>query len=268
MNSSNRMNLPYFHNQLSIIPMPDRWDELHLYTGSRCNRACTFCCVSGEPGGSYAPWTEDTLATALTLVAPQGSLKFYGGEPTLDAPNQIWALSWLREHGFEGTFTIFSNGIQARALLSILDADENTLGVLNYSIATGRGEKPLPPSALKQLTHWAAVHPERLYLSHDFVVPVGRQEGGMSYSEGDAPTKCFRCWPTLTSLGELHACPFAVEEKRPHYALGGQLEAPERFARFLAWIETELEPEAQRQGKNACAVCVGRGQPLRMAEVA
>lgn len=243
---------PYFHNQLPIVSMPGRWDELHLYTGSRCNRTCSFCCVNGEPGGSYAPWTEATLETALSLVAPGGSLKFYGGEPTLDADNQIWALRWLREKGFAGTFTIFSNGIQAKALLSILEADEGALAVLNYSIATGSMETPIPPGARKTLEAWAKSHPGRVFLSHDFVVPVGRQEGGA----GDSAGKCFRCWPTLTSFEDLHACPFAVEEKRAHYELGKSAEAIERFEGFLHWIETELEPEAERQKKNACAVCV------------
>ncbi len=198
---------------------------------------------------------------ALALVAHRGSLKFYGGEPTLDVENQKWALSYLRQSGFEGTFTIFSNGIRAKALLDILETDARTLAVLNYSIATGRGEKPLPHVSQYVLEDWANAHPNRLFVSHDFVVPVGRQAEGDAYSEGTLPTHCFRCWPTLTSSGMIHACPFAVEEKRPHYDLGKVAEAPGRFTAFLHWIESELEPEAARRGKNSCAVCTGLISP-------
>ena len=252
---------PFFTDDYAAQSAPGRWDELHLYTGSRCNRACKFCCVCGDVDGSYAPWREETLATALQLVAPGGSLKFYGGEPTLDAANQAWALRHLRERGFRGAFTVFSNGIKADALLAILDADAEAVAVLNYAIATGRGEKPIPPSAVRTLTEWAAAHPRRVFLSHDFIVPVGRQKD----TDDSAPTKCFRCYPTLTSTGRLHACPFAVEEAHPRYDLGGVETAREKFAAFHNWIAREIEPVAAAQNRNACAVCVARAKPLPMA---
>lgn len=258
---------PYFHNQLPIAPEAGRWNELHLYNGSRCNRACTFCCVYGEPQGWYLPWNEATLQQARRLTATQGSLKFYGGEPTLDADNLLWAMRYLREIGFDGVFTIFSNGIRARALVRLLEADARTLAVLNYSIATGRGEDPLPSAALTRLQSWADNHPERLYVSHDFVIPVGRQEGGSAYSEGETPpTQCFRCFPVLTSAGKLHACPFAVEEDRPHYHLGDTTTPPEialtRLTTFWDWIAHTLEPQATAQGINACSLCVRHTAPI------
>lgn len=251
---------PPFPNQLPIVPTPGRWDELHLYAGSRCNRACAFCCVRGEPSGSHTPWTEAVLARALRLVAPAGSLKFYGGEPTLDADNQVWAIRHLRASGFVGPVTVFSNGVRARALASILDADPGTLAVLNHAIATGDGAPPLPVASRKLLAQWASRHPDRVFVSHDFVIPVGRHAGAADDGVGG----CFRCWPTLTSEGELRACPFAVEEALPHHGLGGEDAAPARYAAFLRWVGDTLEPEAARQGRCACAVCVERGRPLPM----
>ncbi|GAB4455546.1 MAG: hypothetical protein OHK0029_11900 [Armatimonadaceae bacterium] len=258
---------PLFHNQLPLVPEAGKWNELHLYTGSQCNRACSFCCVYGEPGGGYAPWSEPALDQALRLVAKRGSLKFYGGEPTLDTPNLLWAMEYLRRSGFAGVFTIFSNGIRARSLVQILEGDTDTLAVLNYSIATGRGEEPLPDAARIRLQEWAARNPERLFVSHDFVIPVGRQEGGQAFAEnGSEPTKCFRCFPVLTSSGLLHACPFAVEEDRPHYHLGNTetdaATAQERFQQFLQWMTEVLEPRAEASGINACTLCVSRTASL------
>ena len=37
-----------------------------------------------------------------------------GGEPTLHAQTIIDAMTYLRQHGFRGLFTIFSNGVQAQ----------------------------------------------------------------------------------------------------------------------------------------------------------
>lgn len=243
---------------------PGRLTELHLYHGSRCNRACVFCCVEGRPDGGYAPFTEAVLKAAAAIVSPCGSLKIYGGEPTLFPENLVWSVRRLRELGFAGALTLFSNGIRARALLTILESDPlaNARAVLNYSIATGRGERPLPPASLRLLRDYAERYPDRLYLSHDFVIPVGRHSGAEAYADNAAPPRqCFRCYPVLTSEGAFHACPFAVESAAPHFALGNTQTPSElvqtRFSRFLTWIETALEPEAARRAENACQTCLG-----------
>ena len=251
---------PNFHNTLPIISEQNRWDELHLYSGSKCNRTCTFCCVNGEPKGTFANWTEETLQYALQLVAKQGSLKFYGGEPTLDTENLLWAIQRLRELGFCGTITIFSNGIRAHDLITLLCADDQILAVLNYAIATGTGEKPLPNASLKLLQQFATDSPNRIFVSHDFVVPVGRQSTHDSSTQNTSFQACFRCFPVLTSFGKLHACPFAVEENRPHYWLGDlKTEAKtalKQFENFLGWIDSEIEPLARAQNQNTCTKCV------------
>jgi hypothetical protein len=262
---------PLFSNEiLAAEGEPGRWDELHLYNGNRCNRACAFCCVHGGPEGEERPWTEATLQCAARLVARRGSLKFYGGEPTLNPDNLGWAMKRLRELGFAGTLTIFSNGVRARTLLDLLESDPRAFAVLNYAIATGRGETPLPAASLRLLTRYAATHPGRLFLSHDFLVPVGRQEGRAVRAESAPPARCFHCFPTLTSTGRLHACPFAVEQDREHYRLGDlDTPAPQamaRFRRFQQWIDTTLEPAAAARAENPCAVCAGRYAPAFPAE--
>jgi hypothetical protein len=213
------------------------------------------------------PFTEETLQAAVEIVAPRGSLKFYGGEPTLLTPNMVWAVRRLREMGFAGAITVFSNGIRARSLIQILDADPlaRCYAVLNYSIATGTGERSLPAASRRLLEGYAACRPARIFLSHDFLIPVGRQAGGEAIAHsGDAPTVCFHCFPTLTGAGEFHACPFAVEVKSPHFHLGTTAEIaqiPARFARFLTYITERLEPEAAQRGVNACRLCLSSDRP-------
>ena len=56
------------------------------------------------------------LDQALRTVAADGNVKFYGGEPTLHAAAIIDAMRYLRERGFRGLFTIFSNGVKAEKL--------------------------------------------------------------------------------------------------------------------------------------------------------
>jgi len=247
---------PIFDNSvLGIVSEAGKMDELHLYHGSRCNRACAFCCVHGEPQGHHEPFHAEVLQAAVNLVAQKGSLKVYGGEPTLDAENLMWSVSYLREQGFIGAITVFSNGLRPRVLLNLLQSDPDTRVVLNYAIATGTGEKPLPAATLAALQAYHREHPARIFLSHDFAVPVGRQAG----VDSDVPQSCYRCYPTLTSTGNFHACPFTVESSLPHYALGGIAETPtviqERFSQFLCWIEEELEPEARRKGVSSCVTC-------------
>jgi len=259
-----RASFPAFENAvLRVVSEPGKLDELHLYHGSRCNRACAFCCVLGEPEGHHTPFTDEVLRAAVDLVARRGSLKIYGGEPTLDARNLRWTVARLRELGFEGAVTIFSNGLRPLVLTDLLDSDPGVRVVLNYAVATGNGEKPLPASALAHLCAYHTAHPGRLFLSHAFVVPVGRQTEGRN--EPSSLQSCYRCYPTLTSTGQFHACPFAVEYDRPHFALGDVNTPSEvvqaRFARFLRWIDGRLDPEAARQGRHSCAVCTGPNPP-------
>lgn len=248
-----------FHNKLPIVPEVGRWDELHLYTGSRCNRACEFCCVNGEPKGSHVSWTEEGLQQAVRLVATQGSLKFYGGEPTLDTENLIWAMARLRELGFKGIFTLFSNGIRANDLVCALESDKDTLAVLNFAIATGTGEKPLPAASLAVLQEFDTLNPNRVFVSHDFIIPVGRQNGKDTAASSEM-YGCFHCFPTLCSDGRLHACPFAVEYNNAHFQLGNfqtePADALPKLTKFFQWIDNTLEPEAKRQGEHACTLCV------------
>jgi hypothetical protein len=35
----------------------EKLSDLHIYTGSKCNRQCDFCIVSGRPDGWYEPIT-------------------------------------------------------------------------------------------------------------------------------------------------------------------------------------------------------------------
>jgi hypothetical protein len=268
--------LPTFENAvLDVVSEPGKMDELHLYHGSHCNRECAFCCVNGAPDGWHMPFTAAVLEAAVSLVARQGSLKIYGGEPTLDPKNLRWTVACLRQLGFAGAITIFSNGLRPRVLTDLLDADPGVRIVLNYAIATGTGERPLPPAALARLQVYHDAHPGRLFLSHAFVVPVGKQveiaPAAPDVGTTDAapssttPQKCYRCYPTLTSAGQFHACPFAVEYPLAHFALGDVQTPPEvvksRFTHFLNWIDARLDPEAARQNRPSCAVCTGPASP-------
>jgi hypothetical protein len=268
----------------------ENFSDLHLYTGSKCNRSCDFCIVYGRPGGWYAPLTEETLDAALALVPPDGTLKFYGGEPTLDAENLIWAMRSLRERGFRGWFTVFSNGVLADRLIAILDADKKTDAVLNYSILHGEDAEPIPAAALRALQDYASRNPNRIYSSHagvfpygrgvDFVAEVGSEhvtermhaslekkiEIGQLTSAGAESAAargfrmCPRCRPVVKSNGRHHACPFAVESDLPHFDLGAvgdpATAVQRRFQQFLDWIDGVLEPEAERRGVHPCQVCM------------
>ena len=64
---------------------------------------------------------DATLASVM--LHEQGALKFYGGEPTLNTENTLWAIAYLREHGFAGAIVIYSNGIKADQLLQLLASD-------------------------------------------------------------------------------------------------------------------------------------------------
>jgi len=130
---------------LACGPLP----ELHLYFGSRCNRSCDFCTVSGSPRGWLAQISQEHLDSLVEQLHPRAQLKIYGGEPTLLHGNLLWAIRHLRERGFGGRLVIFSNGIQEDRLIRLLEGDDNSCAVLNYSILTGTNAEPIPPAALR-----------------------------------------------------------------------------------------------------------------------
>ena len=260
------MPFPPYQDDPRVDAPPGRLAELHLYMGARCNRACRYCCVFGRPEGEAAPYTESVLEYAARLVDPGGSLKFYGGEPTLATENLIWAMRFLRGRRFTGVFTIFSNGVRAADLVRALESDPNCRAALNYSIAMGQGEEPLPPGSLRRLINYAESHPGRLFLAHEGIHPVGRGPAFLEEQGREDPdARCYRCYPTLTAWGELHACPFAVEFRAPRYDLGRVGEDPEQgasaFLRFKQWIDVELEPSALRQGVHPCVECTRGLEP-------
>lgn len=244
----------------------ERFRELHLYQGAWCNRTCDFCNVSGSPSGWYAPFSEEVLAAALRWVAPDGNLKVYGGEPTLEVDDLLAAMGRLRAGGFSGWFTVFSNGVLAGRVIALLEADAGTEVVLNASILTGNGAPPLPLPALAALADTARRRPGVLFRSHPDLVPVGRGELSDLVHPDARPQfggACPRCHPVLTTRGDLRACPFAVEYERAHYRLGdaatGTAEARERFREFLRWVGEELEPAASAAGEHPCRVCTRWG---------
>lgn len=274
----------------------ERLSDLHLYNGSRCNRRCSFCIVDGRPEGWYEPLTEAALDAALGLVPSDGTIKFYGGEPTLDIVNVIWAMRYMRDKGFPGWFTIFTNGVQADRVIAALEADEHTDVVVNYSILHGIDADPLPAPALAKLRTYAAAHPNRIYSSHAGVFPFGpgarfADEVGQARldermvaslakkvnsghvdpaSAAAAATRnyriCPRCRPVVLSDGRVHACPFAVESRSPHFDLGTVADDSTtllaRYQQFLGWIDDVLEPEAERLQQHPCRVCTGGLTPL------
>ncbi|MGH9947474.1 MAG: radical SAM protein [Pyrinomonadaceae bacterium] len=268
----------------------DKFTDFHLYTGSQCNRQCDFCIVSGRPDGWYAPLTEEILDAALELVPADGTIKFYGGEPTIDHKNLIWAIKYLRAKDFHGWFTVFSNGILAERVIDILEADKKTDVVLNYSILHGLDADPIPPLSLRILKEYEADNPNRLYASHAGVFPFGRgvefvekvgehhviermetsfdkkkEIGEIDEEAAEAARKngfrsCPKCRPVLRSDGRFHACPFAVESDSRHYDLGrlgktSETEVVENFQKFLDWVDETLEPEAARRDIHPCLVC-------------
>jgi hypothetical protein len=252
--------IPSFQSRERYHPGWTELRELHLYNGSRCNRACAFCVVSGSPAGWYEPFRPEVLSLALALVAADGNIKVYGGEPTLDLANMLESVTYLRAGGFRGWITYFTNGVQAERVIALLEADEQSEAVLNYSILHGRGAEPLPPAARRRLETYARRRPGVLFTSHPDLVPVGP---GATFSPAeerpDFRGACPRCPPVLTSRGLLHACPFAVELDREQYRLGTGAAAADggfvRWIRFRDWIGDQVEPRARARGCHPCTVC-------------
>lgn len=261
--------------ELGVV-VDGRVKELLLYPGNFCNRDCTFCTVLGSPKGWYHPFTAAHLDQALALVhaGPDGALKFYGGEPTLDVENMTWAIRYLRERGFEGTFTVFSNGIRDRALVAIVESDP--LGrvkvALNYSIWTGDGAPPIPAAARERLEAYAREHPGVVTVGYADIMDMG---GGLAAFDGVRESlqetfgnDCGRCYPVVTTKGLVHACPFAVEIEDPRFHLGevqgDARRAVRNFEAFFRWIDDALVPYARARGMQPCSVCRTRLGELPM----
>lgn len=254
-----------FHEPVeSFHPGDTELRELHLYEGSFCNRTCSWCTIDGSPQGWYQPYDQATLDQALRSVARDGNIKFFGGEPTLHADAIIDAMRRLRDGGFRGLFTIFSNGIQCERLIAMLESDRRSEAVLNYSIYHGRDAEPLPAHAKQRLEAWAEANPDRLFQGYKilFHAGAGASEAFAADRESDfhgLGTGCVRCFPVLTSRRRFHACPFATEIDSPHYDLGKVGDQPAtvfaRYRRFREWIDTVLDPEAKHRGISSCEMC-------------
>jgi len=243
----------------------DRVIELHLYPGNWCNRACSFCTVYGNSKGWYKEYTHTHLDAALRTV-PQhenATLKFYGGEPTLDQENLIWAIGYVRDRGFRGTIVIYSNGIEADRLIQVLECDplDEITASLNYSIATGDGAPQMPAESLQKLEAYEAQHPGKITAGHAEILDVG---WGSKPFKGDEErvkeeSVCPHCYPVLKTDGTFHACPFAVENHAPHFQLGtvnsSSEEIAENFQAFLNWLDTVHQPFAEAHDLAACQVC-------------
>lgn len=256
---------PYFPARQSRGPFSEllggKLPCLHLYDGSRCNRRCEFCIVAGSPEGWHKAYCQETLEYALALVAPNGCLKFFGGEPTLYPGEVLDAVRYLQEHGFSGTFRVYTNGVRADALLGLLEAVPSMDAVLNYSILHGRGAPPIPEPAMRKLLAFPGArinsgHPDIV----DINAPVSPSQIEELDSAGSFQGGCGRCFPTLRSDGLFHGCPFAVEKSDPHFTLGrvGETPAPEalrRFQEFHRWQAEVLVPTARSRSVHPCRVC-------------
>ena len=265
-----------FHEPLEHYTDGDtRLRELHLYEGNFCNRTCTWCTIKGSPDGWYANYNRAVLDQAAATIAPDGNLKFYGGEPTLHASAIIDAMAYLRGRGFHGLFTIFSNGVQAQRLIDILESDGRSEAVLNYSIYHGRDAEPLRPHAKERLESWAAAHPNRIFQGYKVLFHAGAGADHTYDRDREADfhglgSGCVRCFPVLTSQGRFHACPFAAEIDAPHYDLGRVGSDPQvvfrNYRTFRAWIDTTLDPAARQRGISSCEMCHRHLHELPAAE--
>ncbi len=238
--------------------------ELHLYEGNFCNRACSWCTINGSPEGWYERYTPEVLDQALRTLAVDGNLKFYGGEPTLHTSEITAAIRYVRERGFSGLVTVFSNGIRADKLISILESDAKSEAVLNYSIYHGRDADPLPPHARERLEDWARAHPNRIFQGYKVLFHAGAGADRAFARDRESEyhgmgSRCVRCFPVLTTKGRFHACPFAAEIDSPHFDLGavGSNSGTvfENYRTFLRWVDEELDPAAAARGVSSCEMC-------------
>jgi hypothetical protein len=254
-----------FHEPVEHYSASDReLRELHLYEGNFCNRTCDWCTINGSPHGWYEPYSHEVLDQAVKTLAPDGNLKFYGGEPTLHARAIIDAIGYVRSRGFSGLVTVFSNGIKAGRLIEILESDPRSEAVLNYSIYHGRDAEPLPVHAKEQLEAWSTAHPGRIFKGYKVLFharagacrPYERDREAEYHGKG---TGCVRCFPVLTTKGRFHACPFAAEIDSPHYDLGAVGSDPAKVLRnyqtFRRWIDDTLDPAARERRISSCEMC-------------
>ena len=266
-----------FHESVETFHEGDReLREIYLYDGNYCNRACSWCTVFGSPEGWHEAYSERVLDAAAAAVASDGNIKFYGGEPTLHADGLVAAMAGLRARGCRGLFTIFSNGVRARALLRVLDADPRTEAVLNYSIYLGRDAEPLPSASKARLEEWARAHPLRLFTGYKVLYRVGGAVDQPIDRDREAAyhaqSACLLCFPVLRSTGDFHACPFAVESAAPHYRLGDlgtpPAELHANYRQFRAWARGVLDPAARARGLTSCEMCHRHVRELPTYEVA
>jgi Protein of unknown function, DUF547 len=254
-----------FHESVESFHEGDaRLREIHLYDGNFCNRDCSWCTVFGSPRGWHVAYGDELLDEAVRHVAPDGNVKFYGGEPTLHAESLHRAMRRMRDRGFAGLFTIYSNGVRAGRLVELLESDPRSEAVLNYSIYSGRDAEPLPDHAREMLEAWSVAHPMRIFSGYkplyragaavDAVLDADRESAFHGHDGG-----CLLCQPVLRSTGEFHACPFAVENPAPHFRLGALGSEPEdvvaNYRRFRRWAREVLDPAARARGLSSCALC-------------
>ena len=237
--------------------------ELHLYEGNFCNRTCSWCTIDGSPDGWYQPYSPAVLDQALAAVACDGNLKFYGGEPTIHAKVVIEAIRYVRERGFVGLITVYSNGVKAEALIQILESDPRSEAVL-YSIYHGRDAEPLSDHARGRLEDWSRANPGRIFKGYKVLFHAGsgtdeRYDRDREADYHGLGTGCVRCFPVLTTKGQFHACPFAAEIDSPHYKLGGPGSKPEavfrNYRKFRSWVDDTLDPSARSRGISSCELC-------------
>ena len=251
-----------FHEPVEHFAEGDReLRELHLYEGNFCNRTCSWCTINGSPDGWYRPYAPAVLDQALATLAPDGNLKFYGGEPTLHPHDIETAMRYVRARGFRGLITIFSNGVKAERLIHLLESDPRSEAVLNYSIYHGRDAEPLPDHARTRLEEWARANPGRLFQGYKVLFHAGAGTGQTYDRDREADFHglgrgCVRCFPVLTTTGRFHACPFAAEIDAPHYDLGRDpARVLEKYRTFRGWVDDVLDPAARARGVSSCEMC-------------
>ena len=129
---------PLFSDHQPYDRSMTRLSDVHVYHGSKCSRRCRASASStAAPMGGTEPMTETTLDAVFDLVPVDGTIKFCGGEPTLDLPNLLWAMRYLRGRGFARLVHDLHRRRQADRVIAALDADDRTDAVLNYSILRG-----------------------------------------------------------------------------------------------------------------------------------
>ncbi len=149
-------------------------------------------------------------------------------------------------------------------MIQILQSDplDSIVAALNYSITTGDGAEQAPRASLQLLEQYEAMHPGKITIAHADIVDSG---WGIEPFTGDASrpktesSTCPHCYPVLTTRGQFHACPFAIENRAPHFHLGDLNSPPETIAQnfkaFLHWIDTIHQPFAEINHLSACTVC-------------